>query len=145
MDWNNILTIVITSLLSGGLVGGIIRLLTIRDKRKQEEEKTAQAHEATRQEEIETAIKNFHYLQERTVYAEEHIPKLHIAMEKQQEVNNRLNDELGNLKKLLTHQGEIIEAQSKSIQSLEEQYNTVKEWVCYDTECKQRIRCKKNN
>lgn len=145
MDWNNILTIVITSLLSGGLVGGIIRLLTIRDKRKQEGEKTAQAHETTRQEEIETAVKNFQYLKERAVYAEEHIPKLHIAMEKQQEVNNRLNEELSNLKKLLTHQGEIIDAQSKSIQSLEEQYNTVKEWACYDDKCKHRIRCKKNN
>lgn len=145
MDWNNLITIVATSLLSGGLCGGFVRWITVRDKKIQESEKTAQAHEATRQEEIETAIKNFHYLQERTVYAEEHIPKLHIAMEKQQEVNNKLNEELATLKKLLNKQGEIIEAQSKSIQSLEEQYNTVKEWVCYDTECKQRIRCKKNN
>ena len=145
MDWNNLITIVTTSVLSGGLCGGFVRWITVRDKKRQEREKTAQAHEATRQEEIETAIKNFHYLQERTVYAEEHIPKLHIAMEKQQEVNNKLNEELVNLKKLLNKQGEIIELQSKSIQTLEEQYNIVKEWVCYDTECKQRIRCKKNN
>lgn len=145
MDWNNLITIAASSLLSGGICGGFVRWITVRDKKIQESEKTAQAHEATRQEEIETAIKNFHYLQERTVYAEEHIPKLHIAMEKQQEVNNKLNEELATLKKLLNKQGEIIELQSKSIQTLEEQYNIVKEWVCYDTECKQRIRCKKNN
>lgn len=126
MDWNNILTIVITSLLSGGLVGGIIRLLTIRDKRKQEREKTAQAHETTRQEEIETAVKNFQYLKDRAIYAEKHIPELHKAMELQQKINNDLHNEISTLK--------------EEMRILKEALSYTKRWVCYDKNCGHRIR-----
>lgn len=126
MDWNNILTIIIPSLLSGSLVGGILTILTIRDKRKQEGEKTAQAYETTRQEEIETAVKNFQYLKERAMYAEKHIPELHKAMELQQKINNDLHNEISTLK--------------EEVRIFKEALSCSKRWECFDESCGNRIR-----
>lgn len=86
MDWMSIIQTALPFLLSGG----IITWVTLRDKKKQEGEKTAQAHEQTRQEQIESAIKEFEYLKDRTVFAEENIPILHKKMVGMQKSINEL-------------------------------------------------------
>lgn len=86
MDWMNIIEVVIPFVLSGGIVTWI----SLRDKKRQEQEKTAQAHELTRQEQIDTAIKEFEYLKDRTIFAEENIPVLHKKMVGMQKSINEL-------------------------------------------------------
>ena len=86
MDWLSIIQTVLPFLLSGG----IITWVTLRDKKRQEGEKTAQAHEQTKQDKIESAIKEFEYLKDRTVFAEENIPILHKKMVGMQKSINEL-------------------------------------------------------
>lgn len=86
MDWMNIIEVIIPFVLSGGIVTWI----SLRDKKRQEQEKTAQAHELTRQEQIDTAIKEFEYLKDRTIFAEENIPILHKKMVGMQKSINEL-------------------------------------------------------
>lgn len=85
MDWSIVINAGITFLLGGG----VMMWVTLRDKKRQESEKTAQAHEATRQEEIETDVKKFEYLERRTVFAEQHIEKLHQQMKGVQKTLNK--------------------------------------------------------
>lgn len=84
MEWGDILAVVITFLTSGG----VLMWVTLRDKKAQESERTAQAHETTRQEEIETDIKKFEYLAKRVEFAEQHIITLHKKMTGMQQTIN---------------------------------------------------------
>lgn len=83
-DWSFIVNTLVTFLLGGG----VMMWVTLRDKKKQESEKTAQAHETTRQEQVETDIKQFEYLAKRVEFAEQHIITLHKKMTGMQNVLN---------------------------------------------------------
>lgn len=142
MDWGNIITTAILSLIP---TGGVLYWLTLRDKKRQESEKTAQAHEQTRQEKIESAIKEFEYLKERTVFAEENIPILHTQMQKQQEITNGLSQTVAELK------NEIVDLKSDNLE-LKALLQKSDRLVCLDEDCSKRIpklgeyhskRCKK--
>jgi predicted transcriptional regulator len=86
MDWGSIVSIIATFIFSGGVIGWV----TLREKKRQEGEKTAQAHEQTRQEEVETDIKKFEYLSKRVEFAEQHIVTLHKKMTGMQQMLNSL-------------------------------------------------------
>lgn len=68
--------------------GGIVVWVTLKDKKKQEGEKTAQAHEQTRQDQVETDMKQFEYLAKRVEFAEQHIVTLHKKMTGMQQTIN---------------------------------------------------------
>ena len=106
--------------------------LTLRDKKRQESEKTAQAHEQTRQEQIESAIKEFEYLKERTVFAEENIPLLHSKMQKQQEITNDLVQKVAGLKE------EVVNLKVDNLE-LKEMLQKSDRLVCLDEDCSKRI------
>ena len=84
MDWSIVINAGITFLFGGG----VMMWVTLRDKKKQESEKTAQAHEQTRQDEVETDIKKFEYLVKRMEFAEQHIVTLHKKLTGMQNVLN---------------------------------------------------------
>lgn len=84
MSWNDIIP-VLSLLLSGGLFA----LVSIREKKRQETEKTKQAQEQTKQDSLETSMKNFEHLKERVEFAEGNIHTLH---ERMFEMQNTIND-----------------------------------------------------
>lgn len=84
MDWGNIVSCLLTFVTGGG----ILIWVTLKDKKRQEGEKTAQAHEQTRQDRVETEVKQFEYLSKRVEFAEQHIVTLHKKMTGMQNVIN---------------------------------------------------------
>lgn len=84
MNWGDIFNQLMPLLMGGGIVVWV----TLKDKKKQEGEKTAQAHEQTRQDQVETDIKQFEYLTKRIEFAEQHIVTLHKKMTGMQQTIN---------------------------------------------------------
>ena len=85
-EWGGVITIIAGSIWAVAEI--YFKWRNKNEGTKQDIEQTAQAHEATRQEQVETDIKQFEYLAKRVEFAEQHIVTLHKKMTGMQNILN---------------------------------------------------------
>lgn len=86
MDTTSIIIVCLNFLFCGGFAGWV----TLKEKKRQEQEITKQKEEETAKSKIDTERQNFEYLAERIKFAEEHIVTLHKKMTGMQNTINNL-------------------------------------------------------